>query len=92
MTEDRKNELAKRLAAHGLAVMRVDDRDTLLATVANVMKENRELLSRRDALAEQVRLLTLRAGRAENALAAIKTFGAEDYAVRHILQQAGVTL
>lgn len=92
MTDERRKDLEQRLEAAGRAVMRVEDRDTLLATVANLSRQNRELEKRRHELVEEVTLLKLRIERAENALVAIKRFGAEDYAVRHILEQAGVAL
>ena len=84
--------LEQRLEAAGIAIMSVEDRYTLLATVANLSRQNRELEKRRHELVEEVTLLKLRIERAEQTLAAIKTFGANDYAVRHILEQAGVAL
>lgn len=84
--------MEQRLEAAGIAIMSTEDRDTLLLTVANLTRQNRTQEAVRHELVEKITLLSLRCERAENALAAIKTFGGHDYAVRHILEQAGVTL
>lgn len=83
MTNERRKELEAKLQASGLVIMRTDDRDTLLLTLANVMKENRELRDR-------LQLLSARTERAETALEGVKTFGRHDAAVQHILRLAGV--
>lgn len=83
MTDERRKELESKLQASGLVIMRADDRDTLLLTLASTMKEARELRDR-------LQLLKARTERAETALEGIKTFGRHDAAVQHILRLAGV--
>lgn len=85
MTAEREKEIKTALAAHGLAVMTIEDRDTLLATLEKLVWEKLEL-------EKKLRVYELRADFAERTVVAARHLARTDENFTAFIRQIGEAL